>query len=188
MSIVRAAAVLLVFFTLLTGVAYPLAVTQAAQRFFLHQAKGSLRRQHGKIVGSELIGQAFTNPGYFWSRPSATPGRPYHAAASGGSNLGPLNPALREAVVARVKALHDADPGNMAPIPVDLVTASGSGLDPHISVAAAYYQAPRIARVRGLSLAQVKRLVHSHVEDRTWGLLGEPRVNVLKLNLALQAR
>jgi K+-transporting ATPase ATPase C chain len=185
MSQLRPAVVSLVFFTLLTGLAYPLAMTGLAQAVFSHQANGSLIERNGQIVGSEVIGQPFDNPKYFWSRPSATAPFPYNAAASVGSNLGPTNPALEEAVKARVAALRAADPGNTQPIPVDLVTASGSGLDPHISVAAALYQVPRVARERGLSEDQVRDLVNQHIEGRQLGILGEPRVNVLKLNLAL---
>jgi len=149
--------------------------------------KGSLIERDGKLIGSRLIGQNFTDPKYFWGRPSATAPVPYNAAASGGSNLGLLNPALQDAVVGRVKALREADPGNTAPVPVDLVTASASGLDPHISPAAATYQAARVARVRGLTLDAVQTLLAQHTEDRQWGMFGEPRVKVLELNLALDA-
>ncbi|GMV49834.1 MAG: Potassium-transporting ATPase KdpC subunit [Nitrospirae bacterium] len=178
---------LMVFLALavLTGVVYPLAVTGLAQVLFPHQANGSLIVQDGKLIGSELIGQPFNAPGYFWSRPSATSPFPYNAAASSGSNLGPTNPALAEAVKARIAALRSADPDNDSPIPVDLVTASGSGLDPHISPAAAAYQVKRVARARGLDAADVQRLVARHIERRQFGLLGEPRANVLLLNLAL---
>jgi potassium-transporting ATPase KdpC subunit len=171
--------------TMLTGVIYPTALTGIAQLFFPSQADGSLIEQDGQVVGSELIGQPFDDPKYFWGRLSATAPFPYNAAASSGSNLGPLNPALEEAVQARIDALQAPDPGNAIPIPVDLVTASGSGLDPHISIAAALYQLPRVARERGLSVDQVRLLVDENTEGRLLGLLGEPRVNVLQLNLAL---
>ncbi|MGA9347640.1 MAG: potassium-transporting ATPase subunit KdpC [Anaerolineae bacterium] len=181
----RPAIVSLALFTLITGVLYPLAVTGLAQVFFPRQANGSLMVRNGQALGSELIGQPFDDPKYFGSRPSATLPFPYNAAASAGSNLGPLNANLVKAVQARIDALRAADPGNTAPIPVDLVTASGSGLDPHISVAAALYQVPRVARARGLSEDQVRSLVMQFTEGRQFGILGEPRVNVLKLNLAL---
>jgi potassium-transporting ATPase KdpC subunit len=184
---IRIATLMLVLMTLLTGVVYPLVVTGVAQLAFPRQAAGSLVMREGKVVGSELIGQAFADPGHFWGRPSATGPVPYNAGVSSGSNLGPLNPALAAAVAARVKALRDADPGNGAPVPVDLVTASGSGLDPHISPAAALYQVPRIARLRALDPGLLRRLVADHTEGRMLGMLGEPRVNVLKLNLALDA-
>ncbi len=161
---------------------YPLAVTGIAQVFFPHQADGSLIVIDGKTYGSELIGQQFDAPTYFWGRPSAAG---YNAAASSGSNYGPMNPSLEEAVQAHIDALHTADPENTLPIPVDLVTASASGLDPHISVAAALYQVSRVATARGLSEAQVTSLVEEYTEGRQFGFLGEPRVNVLKLNLAL---
>lgn len=186
-TLIRPAIVLLALFTLLTGVIYPLAVTGLAQVIFPTQANGSLIRQDGRIVGSALIGQPFDDPRYFWGRLSATGPFPYNAAASSGSNLGPSNPALVEAVQARIAALKSADPGNTAPPPVDLVTASGSGLDPHISVAAAQYQAPRVAQARGLDEETVNQLVAHYTEGRQLGLLGEPRVNVLRLNLALDA-
>jgi K+-transporting ATPase ATPase C chain len=176
---------MLAIFTLLTGLAYPFAVTGLAQALFPHQANGSLLEHNGRVIGSELIGQPFEDPAYFWGRPSATVLFPYNSAASGGSNLGPVNPALEEAVQERIDALRDADPNNSAPIPVDLVTASASGLDPHISVAAALYQIPRVARERGASEPAVRALVEQHREDRQFGLLGEQRLNVLKLNLAL---
>jgi K+-transporting ATPase ATPase C chain len=183
----RPAFVLLLLFSLITGVAYPLAVTGIAQVAFPHQANGSLIEIDGRTVGSALIGQPFDDPKYFWSRRSATSPVAYNAGASSGSNLGPTNSALVDAVQGRVQELRAADPGNTAPVPIDLVTASGSGLDPHISPAAAEYQAPRVARVRGLPLDQVSRLVAEHVDGRTFGMLGEPRVNVLRLNLALDA-
>lgn len=181
----KPAALLLVLLTVLTGAIYPALVTGLAQALFPKQANGSLIEQDGKVVGSALIGQPFSDPKHFWTRPSATGPVPYNAGASTGSNLGPLNPALEEAVKARIDALKASDPTQTAPIPVDLVTASGSGLDPHISPAAARWQAPRIARIRGISEAEVSRLIDGHTEGRQLGLLGEPRVNVLTLNLAL---
>lgn len=181
----RPALVALAGLTLLTGLVYPLAVTALAQLLFPHQAGGSLIVVQERVRGSRLLGQAFTDPGHFWSRPSATAPFPYNAAASGGSNLAPSNPALAAAVATRVQALHDADPGNPRPIPVDLVTASASGLDPHISPAAADYQVERVARARGLAPQQVQALVAAHTEPRVLGVLGEARVNVLALNLAL---
>ena len=184
-SIVRPAVVLFVALTVVTGVAYPLAVTGIAKAVFPAQAAGSLIEAGGKTVGSALIGQNFSDPKNFWGRPSATTPSANNATASGGSNLGPLNPALIDAVKGRIAALQAADPGNKQPIPVDLVTASASGLDPHISVAAARYQAPRIARLRGLSAAQVDALIAQQTEGQLFGFIGEPRVNVLKLNLAL---
>jgi len=186
-TLLRPAVSLFVALTAVTGVAYPLLVTAIAQGMFPHQANGSLLMQDGKAVGSELIGQAFSDPKYFWSRPSATSPLPYSGGSSGGCNQGPLNPALADAVKARVQALRDADPGNTRPVPVDLVTASASGLDPHISVAGADYQAARVARVRRLPLATVQQLNAQHSEGRWLGLVGEPRVNVLALNLALDA-
>ncbi len=184
----RRGLVLLVVFTVITGLLYPLVVTGLAQVMFPDQAKGSLIERGGKAVGSSLIGQPFGDPKHFWSRPSTTSPYPYNASASSGSNQGPTNPAFAEAVAARIKALRDADAGNTAPVPVELVTASASGLDPHISPAAAGYQAPRVARVRGLSAAKVRALVAESTEGRQLGFLGEPRVNVLKLNLALDAQ
>jgi K+-transporting ATPase ATPase C chain len=181
----RIACLMLVFLGTLTGCLYPLVVTALAQAVFPVQANGSLMWRDGRAVGSQLIGQSFDDPRYFWGRLSATDPFPYNAAASAGSNLGPTNPALEEAARARVEALRAADPGNTQPIPVDLVTASASGLDPHISVAAALYQVPRVARARGMSDQQVWALVGQFTEGRQLGLLGEPRVNVLKLNLAL---
>ena len=178
---------LTIFFvlTVLTGLVYPLIVTGFAQLLFPYQASGSLILHGGKIVGSELIGQYFDEPQYFWGRPSATSPFPYNASASSGSNLGPTNDALVEAVRGRIERLRAADPGNTEPVPVDLVTASGSGLDPHISPAAALFQAGRVARERGLEPAAVEALIREHTEGRWLGLLGEPRVNVLRLNLAL---
>jgi len=184
-NIFRPALVLFALLGALTGLIYPMAVTGAANALFPSQAAGSLIVQGGNIVGSKLIGQSFSDPKHFWGRPSATAPQPYNASASGGSNLGPLNPALVDAVKARVEALRAADPGNTAPVPVDLVTASASGLDPDISPAAARYQAARVARVRGVSVEQVNALVDRHTQAPLWGLLGEPRVNVLALNLAL---
>ena len=176
---------MLVYMTIITGFVYPVVVTAVAQAFLSKPANGSLIVKDGKPVGSALIGQPFSRPRYFWSRPSATGPYPYNAGASSGSNQGPTNPALTVAVAARIKALRDADPGNTAPVPVDLVTASGSGLDPDISPAAAYYQAERVARARRLDLNRVRALIAEHTEDRQFSVLGEPRVNVLKLNLAL---
>jgi len=184
-SILRPALVLFVALTAITGVAYPLAVTGIAKAVFPAQAAGSLIEKDGHVVGSALIGQNFTDAKNFWGRPSATSPMPNNAANSGGSNLGPLNPALLDAVQARVKALKAADPDNALPIPVDLVTASASGLDPHISVAAANYQAARVARARRLPLSQVQALIAQHSEGRLLGFIGEPRVNVFELNLAL---
>jgi K+-transporting ATPase ATPase C chain len=182
---IRPAIVSFVLLSLITGIVYPLVVTGIAQGVMPRQANGSLIMKDGKAIGSELIGQSFSDPKYFWGRPSATSPTPYNAAASSGSNQGPANPALIDAVKARVQALRDADPGNTAPVPVDLVTASGSGLDPHISPAAAEYQLQRVARVRGMDAAKVRELVKQSTEGRQFGILGEPRVNVLRLNLAL---
>jgi potassium-transporting ATPase KdpC subunit len=192
-QIVRPAVVAILVFTVITGVLYPLAMTALAQIVFPHQANGSLIRDtHGDAIGSELIGQPFSSPAYFWGRLSATAPVPYNAAASSGSNLGPLNPALigpEGTVQGRITALHDADAkagvANDLPIPVDLVTASASGLDPHISPAAAQYQVARVAALRGIDPATVQALVDQFTEPRLFYLLGEPRVNVLKLNLAL---
>ena len=181
----RPAIVSLAIFTVLTGVAYPLAVTGIAQVAFPKQANGSVIPGKSPSAGSELIGQSFTNPRYFWSRPSATSPVPYNAAASSGSNLGPLNSDLKKQVRDRVAALRAADPANTSPIPMDLVTSSGSGLDPHISIAAARYQAPRIARIHGLSLNAVNNLIADHTIRRQFGVLGEPVVNVLQSNIAL---
>jgi K+-transporting ATPase ATPase C chain len=183
----RPALVSLALLTLLTGVAYPLAVTGVARVVFPSQASGSLIERDGQAVGSRLIGQPFSDPKHFWSRASGTSPYPYNASASSGTNQGPTNPALAEAVAARVKALRDADPGNNLPIPVDLVTASGSGLDPHISPAAAEYQVGRVAKARGLDPVKVREIVAKHTEGRQLGFLGEPRVNVLELNLELDA-
>ncbi len=187
----RPAFMILLLFTLITGVIYPLAVTGLAQVIFPKQANGSIIYQNGKPVGSELIGQQFDDPKYFWGRLSATGDFPYNAfnaatlTGSSGSNYGPLNPALFKATQARIDALKAADPSNTAPIPVDLVTASGSGLDPNISIAAAYYQVHRVAQSRGLTDESVKALVDKYTQGRQFGFLGEPRVNVLELNLAL---
>jgi len=187
MEQLRPALASFVLFTVLTGIVYPLAVTGIAQAVFPAQANGSVIVKDGKAVGSRLIGQPFDDPKYFWSRLSATSPQPYNGAASSGSNYGPLNDALMDAVPGRVDALKAADPTNTMPIPVDLVTASGSGLDPHTSPAAARYQIGRVARARGLSEATVADLVGRHTTGRQWGVLGEPVVNVLELNLALDA-
>lgn len=184
-KLLRQAIVLLLLLTAITGLAYPFAVTGLAQLMFPHQANGSLIQRDGKPVGSALIGQSFTDPKYFWGRPSATTPQPYNGTASGGSNLGPGNPALRNAVKQRIVALRAADPDDQAPVPVDLVTASGSGLDPDISPAAALYQSNRVARARGLPPGEVRALVDRHTQRRQFGVLGEPRVNVVELNLAL---
>jgi potassium-transporting ATPase KdpC subunit len=176
---------MLVVLTVVTGVVYPLVITGIAQVAFPSAANGSLIVVNGKTLGSTLIGQPFDDPKYFWSRPSATSPQPYNGASSGASNQGARNPALADAVKDRIRALQDADPDNKAPVPVDLVTASGSGLDPHISVAAAAYQAPRVARVRGIAADRVMAVVNEHTNGRALGVLGEPRVNVLELNLAL---
>ncbi len=181
----KPALLMLIVMTVLTGAFYPLIVTGIAQVVFGRQANGSLMERDGKPAGSELIGQPFGAPKYFWSRPSATSPYPYNASSSSGSNQGPLNPALTDAVAARIKALRDADPGNAAPVPADLVTASGSGLDPHISPAAAEHQVARVAKARSLDPAKVGALVAEITEGRQLGFLGEPRVNVLRLNLML---
>ena len=185
--LIRNAVSMLLVMTVITGIAYPLLATGVAQLLFPHQANGSLVERNGKAVGSELIGQYFDDPKYFWGRPSATTPQPYNGTASNGSNLGPTNSALRDAVQQRIDALRKADPGNTAPVPADLVTASGSGLDPEISPAAAQYQIARVARVRHLNGEQVQALVAKFTVGRQLGLLGEPRVNVLRLNLALDA-
>jgi K+-transporting ATPase ATPase C chain len=183
--LVRPAASLLVVMTLLLGIVYPFAVTGVAKLAFPRQAAGSLIIQNGKLRGSTLIGQSFSDPQYFWGRPSATTPQPYNGLSSTASNLGPLNPALIDAVKANAKALRDADPDNRQPIPIDLVTASASGLDPDVSPAAVEYQAARVARARHLELAQVEALIQAHVRERLFGFIGERRVNVLELNLAL---
>ena len=182
---VKPAVILFFLLTLITGIFYPLFITGIAQLVFPAQANGNLIIHEGKVAGSVLIGQPFTSPGYFWGRPSATSPVPYNAGLSSGSNLGPSNPALSNAVKARVESLHTADPVNTLPIPVDLVTASASGLDPDISVASAYYQVHRIANERNLSEEDVQILVTSHIQPRQFWIFGEPRVNVLMLNLAL---
>ncbi|HUL96184.1 MAG TPA: potassium-transporting ATPase subunit KdpC [Usitatibacter sp.] len=183
----RPALVILVVLSLVTGLAYPLVVTGIAQALFPSEANGSLIMKDGKAVGSKLIGQPFADAKNFWSRASGTSPNPYNAASSSGTNQGPTNPALTDAVAGRVKALKDADPANTQPIPVDLVTASGSGLDPHISPAAAEYQVARVARERKLPVEKVRELVAKHTEGRQLGFLGEPRVNVLELNLDLDS-
>jgi K+-transporting ATPase ATPase C chain len=185
MKLIRPAVSLLALMTLLLGMVYPLVIVGAARAAFPHQAAGSLIYRDGKLIGSKLIGQSFSDPKYFWGRPSATTPQPYNGLASTASNLGPLNPALLEAVKVNAKALHDADPDNQQPIPVDLVTASASGLDPEVSPAAAEYQAARVARTRRLELAQVEALIKTHERERLWGFIGERRINVLELNLAL---
>jgi K+-transporting ATPase ATPase C chain len=187
-KIIRQSIAMLALMTALTGIAYPIVVTSIAQLVFPRTANGSVIERDGKPVGSTLIGQPFSDPRYFWSRPSATIPFAYNAASSIGSNLGPTNPALTDAVKQRIDALRATDPGNTAPVPVDLVTASGSGLDPHISPAAAEYQVARVARVRGISANAVRKLVAGATEGRQLGVLGEPRVNVLALNLALDAK
>lgn len=186
-KLLRNAVMLLLLMTVITGVLYPLATTGLAQLIFPGKANGSLIVRDGKPIGSVLIGQSFTDPKYFWGRPSATSPQANNGVNSGGSNLGPTNPALTDAVKQRIAALRAADPGNTAPVPVDLVTASGSGLDPEISPAAAQYQVARVAKARGLSTSQVQALVDEYTRGRQLGVLGEARVNVLQLNLALDA-
>jgi K+-transporting ATPase ATPase C chain len=187
LKILRQSLVVLVALTVITGIIYPLAVTGIARGVFPHKASGSLITQKGTAVGSSLIGQPFSDPKYFWSRPSATSPEPYNGAASSGSNLGPTNPALLKAIQQRIAALRAADPGNTQPVPIDLVTSSASGLDPNISPAAAYYQAGRVARARSLSLTDVEALIARFTEGRQLGVLGDPRVNVVQLNLALDS-
>jgi K+-transporting ATPase ATPase C chain len=184
-SELRACLILFALLTVLTGVVYPAVVTLVAQAAFPHQANGSILVRDGKTIGSELIGQPFDDPRYFWGRPSATDATPYNAASSNGSNLGPTNPDLLDTVRKRVEAIRKAHPDQTGPVPVELVTASGSGLDPQIGLAAAEYQVRRVAKARSLSPDQVRRLVAEHTESRTLGVLGKPRVNVLELNLAL---
>ncbi len=186
-SLIRPAVSLFLLLTLITGVFYPMAVTGIAKVAFPEAANGSLIFKDGKAVGSRLIGQNFTDPKYFWGRPSATSPQPYNASASGGSNLGPLNPALIDAVKGRIAALKAADPDNTGAIPADLVTASASGLDPHISPAAAKYQIERVARARQIDTAVVKAMVARFTEERQWSIFGDARVNVLELNLALDS-
>ncbi|HUL43603.1 MAG TPA: potassium-transporting ATPase subunit KdpC [Bacteroidota bacterium] len=182
---IRISILMVIVFTILTGILYPVAVTGISHLMFPSKSEGSMIKDHEKVLGSELIGQPFSDPKYFWSRLSATSPYPYNAAASTGSNYGPLNPALLDAVKGRIKDLKSADSENTHPIPVDLVTASGSGLDPHISIAAALYQLPRVAKARNMKEDQVRALVEKFTEGRQLGFLGEPRVNVLELNLAL---
>jgi len=186
-ALLRNGIVLLILLTAVTGIAYPLAVSGLSAVIFPHQAGGSIVERDGKPIGSSLIGQSFTDAGHFWGRPSATAPGPDNAAASSGSNLGPTNPALTDAARQRIAALREADPGNDAPVPVELVAASGSGLDPEISPAAAGYQVRRVARARGMDVAKVQALVDAHTNGRQFGVLGEPRVNVLALNMALDA-
>jgi potassium-transporting ATPase KdpC subunit len=186
-SLLRPAVVLFLILNLITGIGYPLVVTGIAKLFFPAQAAGNLIVKDGRAVGSRLIGQNFSDPKYFWSRPSATTPQPYNGLSSGGSNLGPLNPALTDAIKPRIQALREADLGNTGPVPVDLVTASGSGVDPEISIAAVNYQAARVARIRGLKLERVQALIAAHAKNRILGVFGEPRVNVVELNLALDA-
>jgi K+-transporting ATPase ATPase C chain len=185
--VLRPALTLLALMTIVTGLLYPLAITGIAHALYPREAGGSLIVRDGRVIGSRLIGQSFSDPGHFWGRPSATTPQPYNGTASNGSNLGPLNPALTGAVQSRIAVLRALDPGNHAPVPVDLVTASGSGLDPEISIAAAHYQAARVAGARHLPLESVERLIAAHARGRFLGVFGEPRVNVLELNLALDA-
>jgi len=187
-TLLRNAIMSLLALTFVTGIAYPLLVTGLAQLLFPHAANGSVIMRDGKPVGSELIGQPFSDPRYFWSRPSATSPFAYNSAASTGSNVGPTNPALTDAVRQRIQALRAADPGNTQPVPIDLVTASGSGLDPNISPAAAAYQVGRVARARNMSEQEVENRIAASTERRTFGVLGERRVNVLELNLALDGK
>jgi K+-transporting ATPase ATPase C chain len=184
---IKPAIIAFIILSVITGIAYPLFVTGVARVFFHDKSSGSLIYRDGKLIGSSLIGQSFEDPGYFWGRLSGTSPVAFNAAASSGSNVGPMNPALVEAVNIRINALKSADPGNANLIPIDLVTSSASGLDPHISLAAAYYQVPRIARVRGFPQEVVKTIISVHSKDRFWGVLGEPVVNVLELNLAIDA-
>ena len=188
MSELRPALVLFALLTLVTGVAYPLLVTGLGQALFGRQANGSVIESGGRAVGSDLFGQPFSSPKYFWGRPSATGPQPYNGAVSSGSNQGPINPALESAVKGRIAALRAADPGNDLPVPVDLVTASASGLDPHISPAAAEFQVTRVARERNVPPERIRELVRQASEGRTFGMLGEPRVNVLELNLLLDTQ
>jgi potassium-transporting ATPase KdpC subunit len=184
-SSIRPALVVFSLLSVLTGLLYPLVITGLGSAIFADRAAGSLITRDGKVIGSSLIGQSFTGPQYFWGRPSASGGRPYNPLASGGSNQGPLNPALLDAAKSRIESLRAADPANQGPVPVDLVAASGSGLDPHISVAAAQYQAARVAQARSLPVDRIRGLITEHAEGRWLGLFGEPQVNVLTLNLAL---
>jgi potassium-transporting ATPase KdpC subunit len=188
MSELRPALIVFALLTVLTGVVYPLVVTGVGQAVFPGQSNGSVIESGGRAIGSKLLGQPFSSPEYFWSRPSTTGPQPYNGAVSSGSNQGPINPALESAVSDRIAALRAADPGNAAPVPVDLVTASGSGLDPHVSPAAAEYQVARVAKARQASEADIRTLVQQATDGRTFGFLGEPRVNVLELNLLLDAQ
>ncbi len=184
-TLIRPAIMLFLLLTVVTGLVYPVAVTGVARLLFPHQAAGSLIKRGNTVVGSELIGQSFSGARYFWGRPSATAPMPYNATASGGSNLGPTNPVLIDAVKARVDLIRAAHPTQTGPVPADLVTASASGLDPHISPAAAYYQVERVAKARGLAPDRVRELVDRYVEGPSWGIFGDGTVNILKLNLAL---